>query len=103
MLRGNGIEAEGNLIDDGFVVFKGSKARVETVPSYPPYLRDMRELLLASSVFVIEGNSYKFSEDYIFSTPSTAGGILLGSSVNGWKVWKNTEGKTLDEVKRRVE
>lgn len=102
-LKGNGIEAEGNLIDDGFVVFKGSKARIEIVPSYPAYLIDLRKSLLDSGIMVFDETLYKFVEDYIFPTPSTAGGVLLGSSVNGWKSWKNTEGKTLDEVKRRVE
>lgn len=103
MLRGNGIEAEGNLIDDGFVVFKGSKAKIDTVPSCHKYLIDLRDLLLESGILTIESDVYKFTEDYVFSSPSTAGGVLLGRSTNGWTKWKNSEGKTLDEVKRRVE
>jgi len=37
---------------------------------------------------------------HIFNSPSTAGGVVLGRSTNGWKKWKNTAGKTLDELKR---
>lgn len=103
ILKGHGIQAEGDLIDDGFVVFKGSQAKADTVPSCHKYLIDLRESLLETGIMELEDNVYKFTEDYIFSSPSTAGGVLLGRSTNGWTKWKNREGKTLDEVKRRVE
>ena len=50
---------------------------------------------------VESNNSYKFLEDYVFSSPSTAGGVVLGRATNGWTKWKNSEGKTLDEVRRK--
>lgn len=103
ILGARDIKAEGNLIDEGFVVFKGSQAKVVTAPSCHKYVIDLRELLLESKVIAIENGIYKFKEDYIFSSPSTAGSVLLGRSTNGWTKWRNTEGKTLDEVKRRVE
>lgn len=37
-LKGNGVEAEGSLVDDGFVVFKDSKVKATTVPSCHDYL-----------------------------------------------------------------
>lgn len=102
-LRGVGIEAEGNLIDDGFVVFKGSKAKLRTVPSCHNYLIELRESLLISSTIEEEGNTYVFKEDYIFSSPSTAAGVLLGRMANGWRKWRNLEGKTLDATRRNIE
>ena len=73
-LKGNGVEAEGSLIDDGFVVFKGSRVKTTTVPSCHDYLIHMRNELLESGVLVIDGDTYRFTEDYVFSSPSTAGG-----------------------------
>ncbi len=92
--------AEGNLIDDGFVVYKGSKAVVGTSPSCHKYIIDLRKKLIDAGTLSLNGNTYSFTEDYIFSSPSTAGGVIAGRSTNGWTSWKNTNGKTLDEIKR---
>ncbi|MDR2009034.1 MAG: GIY-YIG nuclease family protein [Bacteroidales bacterium] len=92
--------AEGNLIDDGFVVYKGSKAVKDTLPSCHKYMIDLRNKLIDSGTLSLDGNVYVFTEDYIFSSPSTAGGVVSGRPTNGWKTWKNMNGKTLDEIKR---
>ena len=39
--------------------------------------------------------------DKTFSSPSTAADFCIGSSNNGWLVWKDKNGKTLDEVIRK--
>lgn len=101
-LKGNGVEAEGSLIDDGFVVFKGSKVKAVTVPSCHAYLVNLRNELIQSGILVQEGEMYQFREDYVFSSPSTAGGVILGRSTNGWTKWRNSNGKTLDEMKRHI-
>lgn len=101
-LKGNGVEAEGSLVDDGFVVFKDSKVKATTVPSCHDYLINLRNELIQSGILVQDGEAYRFTEDYIFSSPSTAGGVILGRSTNGWTKWRNVNGKTLDEMKRQV-
>jgi len=101
-LKGNGVEAEGSLVDDGFVVFKDSKVKATTVPSCHDYLINMRNELIQSGILVEDGEAYRFTEDYVFSSPSTAGGVILGRSTNGWTKWRNGNGKTLDEMKRHV-
>lgn len=101
-LKGNGVEAEGSLVDDGFVVFKDSKVKATTVPSCHDYLINLRNELIQSGILVQDGETYRFTEDYIFSSPSTAGGVILGRSTNGWTKWRNVNGKTLDEMKRQV-
>lgn len=92
--------AEGNLIDEGFVVYKGSKAVKNTLPSCHKYMIDLRNKLIDSGTLSLDGNIYVFTEDFIFSSPSTAGGVISGRPTNGWTAWKNTNGKTLDEIKR---
>ncbi len=93
--------AEGNLTDEGFVIYKGSKIVKETLPSCHKYIIDLRNKLIDSGILSLNGNVYVFTEDYIFSSPSTAGGIVSGRPVNGWDTWKNVNGKTLDEIKRK--
>lgn len=99
-LNGRNITAEGDLIDDGFVVFKGSLAKKDTVPSCHEYLINLRQKLLNNEIIIDKGENYEFVQDYVFNSPSTAGGVVLGRSTNGWTKWKNKEGKTLDEIKR---
>lgn len=95
------IKAEGDLIDDGFVVFKGSQAKKKTVPSCHLHLINFREQLIQNQIIIERDSYYEFVEDYVFNSPSTAGGVVLGRSTNGWTKWKNKNGQTLDELKRK--
>lgn len=99
-LTGRGIKAEGNLVEDGFVVYKGSGCKSDTVPSCHEYLVNLRENLINDGILQANDGQYFFTEDYLFSSPSTAGGVVLGRSTNGWTKWKNKLEKTLDEIVR---
>ena len=101
LLNGRNVKAEGDLIDDGFVVFKGSQLKRETVPSCHEYLVNLRLKLLKDQIIIERDENYEFVQDYVFNSPSTAGGVVLGRSTNGWTKWKNKSGKTLDELKRK--
>lgn len=99
ILKGNDMKAEGNMTNEGFVVFKGSQIHKKAGTSLNSSHLNLIEQLKQNCI--ISNNI--FNKDYIFSSPSTAATILLGRSSNGWIQWKNKEGKTLDEVKRKVE
>ena len=98
---GRGIEAQGEYTEDGLVVFSGSKASKTTTSSIGGWVVNLREELLASKILFEDGDSYTFSKDYIFSSPSAAAAVVLGRAANGWTSWKYKDGKTLDEVKRK--
>lgn len=100
-ISAKGMKAEGDLIDDGFVVFKGSHAIKVPTPKCDDYLISTREKLLKEHILVGRDDKLLFQEDYIFNSPSMAGGVILGRATNGWTAWKNKDGKTLDELKRR--
>lgn len=102
-LKGKNIDAVGNLIDEGFVVFKSSQAKISTAESCHKSIIDLRQILIDNGTIILKDDSYIFTKDYVFSSPSTASDVILGHSANGWTRWKNLEGKTLDEVKRKVE
>jgi len=96
-----GIKAEGDLIDDGFVVFKDSEAVVKNTRSCHHYVLTTRKKLEDNGILVHQNNKLLFTENYIFSSPSTAAAVILGSTANGWTTWKDKKGKTLDELKRQ--
>ena len=99
-LEGRGIKAQGDLVDDGFIVYKGSEAKLDTVPSCHDYLINLRDQLIKDGILINNGKHLLFNKNYVFSSPSTAGGVVLGRSTNGWTKWKSKDGKTLDEIKR---
>jgi hypothetical protein len=39
--------------------------------------------------------------DKTFSSPSSAADFCIGSSNNGWIMWKDKKGQTLDDVYRK--
>ena len=94
--------ARGELVEDGFVVFRDSIARAECAPSAAEAVSAKRQPLIEGRVLLPESNgkSYRFSEDYLFSSPSSAAMIVLARSANGWQEWRAKDGRTLDEVKR---
>ena len=82
-------------------MFKGSQVKKVTVPSCHEYLINLRQKLIQNEILTEKNGNYQFSQDYVFNSPSTAGGVVIGRSTNGWTKWKNKDGKTLDELKRK--
>ena len=92
-----GADGQGEPSSDGFVVFKGSKASATIVNSMATSFVKLRERLIDDGVLINAGGYMEFSEDYIFSSPSTAAVMVMGRSANGLVEWKTKDGKTLKE------
>ena len=98
--RGKGIEATGEYTDEGLVVFRGSQMVLETAPKMQSYV-DLRNKLIQDNVVIKKGTFYSFQSDYIFKSPSAASSAILGRPSNGWNDWKDENGRSLDDVKRK--
>ena len=61
--------AEGDMIDDGFVVFKDSTSNREESPSATSYVTGTRKKLIDSGILVVDGKILRFTEDYVFGSP----------------------------------
>jgi hypothetical protein len=92
---GKGAQATGADTPEGFVVFEGSHARIDSVPSIHPYLQTQRDRLQAEGVLVPDGGHLRLTRAHLFDSPSTAAGVLLGRSANGRIEWKTSSGQTL--------
>jgi predicted GIY-YIG superfamily endonuclease len=61
----------------------------------------VRKRLIAAGVMEgSEAGTITFPRDPLFRSPSSAASALLGRTANGWREWKNAQGRTLSEVKR---
>ncbi len=98
--RSRDADATGELVEDGFVVRKGSIARKEIVPSAQEAVTGMRGRLLDGGILAEEDGHLVFAQDYLFSSPSGAAAIVLGRTANGWIEWKDATGRTLNDAKR---
>ena len=98
---GRGAEATGEYTEDGLVVFKGSTASTDTVPSAGQSVHRRRERLQEDGILETNDGMLVFREDHAFNSPSGAAGTVLGRSANGWQEWTDGNGRTLDELERQ--
>lgn len=97
-LSSRGVSATGTETPEGLIVRTGSAAANGEVPSCHTYLRELRAALIANGVMKGSGEGYVFEQDYVFASPSTAAGVVLGRSSNGRVEWKLPDGRTLRAI-----
>jgi hypothetical protein len=98
---GKKAKAKGELSDDGFLVYKESSVNIEETKGINSWIKTLRKKLLEENILKEENGVYVFQTDHIFNSPSAAAATVLGRSANGWTSWKDKNGKTLDELKRK--
>ena len=97
-LSGKNAQGTGDDTSEGFVVFEGSLARADEVPSIGAGTTRLRARLLADGVLVPAGEHLRFTKPHLFDSPSTAAAVLLGRTANGRIEWKDAQGRTLKQV-----
>ena len=96
--KGRNCNARGFYSSSGFTVLKGSIIVNTCVPSFS--WKEKREKLIKEYT-IMKPDSLVMKADITFSSPSTAADFCIGSSNNGWLVWRDKDGKTLDLVYRK--
>lgn len=105
-LEAKGFRASGYESSQGFVVLKGSQAMLNEQPSAATHARGAVELradLKERGVIKQEGSSYVFTQDFSFSSPSTAASVILGRAANGRTEWKDKSGRVLKAIQESVQ
>ena len=96
----NGITAYGVYSGDKFEILEGSQINLGK-PVHLPKYNKQREELINNGNLVKENGKDILKVNLEFRTPSGASDFVLGGSTNGWVEWKNSDGKTLDELFRK--
>lgn len=97
-LAGRGIVARGYDSPQGFVVTAGSQASTQESEVAVAWLSARRADLVSRGILEDRGEYLEFAQDYVFPSPSTAGGVVLGYEINGRRAWKDDQGRTLREI-----
>lgn len=85
-LRAKDTNPNAKVIDGEFYVLAGSQVRKEVTDTKHTYTKNLRPQLFENNI--IDSNTFTFNQDYLFSSPSAAGGVILGRASNGRKDWK---------------
>lgn len=98
-----GIKASGYESTQGMTVLKGSAAILKENPSAEKYAHgvvELRSKLIERGVLIPNenGTSLIFVQDYSFTSPSSASGVILGGATNGRMDWKDKQGRTLKAI-----
>jgi len=81
-------------------VLKDSQAVTETA-AYSHACLTLRKALQEKGILVPQGEHLVLTQDYTFSSPSSASGVLLGRSSNGRVEWKDEDGVSLRDLQSK--
>ena len=90
-----GAEGKGYLLPEGFMVLKNSKIAVDTTPSMPDSLKNLRKKLIEKEII---NSDFVFLTDYVFTSPSVAAAIVMGRSANGRTEWKTIDNRSIKDI-----
>lgn len=95
-----GAEAKMKIIDNKYIVLKGSTIVKEKRKHIPVTVEDARNTLKKQGKLIeIDSNLLELTVDYIWTSPSYASAFVAGGNDNGRTSWKY-KGKTLAEVEK---
>ena len=97
-IEAKGIKASGYEDPKGFVVVKGSQAVKQETNTVPSYVTTLRKDLIEQGVLIKNDSHFSFTQDQVFTSPSTASAVVKGGSANGRDDWKSKSGKTLKQI-----
>lgn len=90
-----GEESSGSPSTEGFVVYKDSLFMLTEQASLPDGIRLERQKMWKEGVLQIEGDFYRLTKDYVFTSSSRAASAVLARSASGPLEWKTGEGVQL--------
>lgn len=92
------VNAIGKVTSEGFVVLAGATVNEKTSrKSLRSKIQKQRQKLINSS----KVDNLVTTEDFLFSSSSSAADFVFGYSVSGPKTWKTKDGRTLKEIESK--
>ena len=99
--KGKDASAQAIITDEGVLVLKGSFCNLVETKTAGTTVTGSRKKLINEGILIKKDTVYEFLADHLFKAPSTAAATVLGRRANGWLEWKDKNGVTLDDLKRK--
>lgn len=93
-----GADAKMIQTTEGIVVRQGSYFANPVTESFPVNLNKVRNILIQQGKLINHEDKLMLTGDHIFSSASTAAGIVMGRSANGLTEWRAKDGIRLGEI-----
>ncbi|SMG51647.1 protein of unknown function [Sphingobacterium psychroaquaticum] len=90
--NGAGADSKGSPSTEGFIIYKDSLLMANEQPSLTNSISSERQKMLSEGILKIEGDYYRLTKDYIFTSSSRAATATLARSASGPLEWKTAEG-----------
>ncbi|WP_338789859.1 GIY-YIG nuclease family protein [Bernardetia sp. MNP-M8] len=98
-LKVKNITAKAIQTDEGIVVLAGSQ--VSENPSENFGYKTLRnELIQDGTIQETQTGSFVFTKKHLFTSPSSAAAVIVGYSINGRRIWKDSKGQTLSQIEK---
>jgi hypothetical protein len=97
-ISAKGLSGSGYESPNGFTVCKGTQVFGKVTKSADKFISTIRADLLNQKVIIPDGEHYIFTQDYSFSSVSSAASVVLARNANGRIEWKDKSGNTLKKL-----
>ena len=96
------VVAKGYQTPNGFIVLKDSQAVMDERTSAKkwPTVLAQRSNLIEEETLIPVGDTYVFTQNTEFSSPSAAAATIHGGSANGLLAWIDSNGKSLKQIEK---
>lgn len=96
------INAKGQQVDEGFLIFKDSHVAIEESPSLPKRCKELRDIWIEDKTLIIDNDHYILTKDSIVSSSSYAAAIIAGTSRSGPLSWQDSKGRNLKSIEEQI-
>lgn len=101
-ITGKGLTGTGYESASGFVVCKGTQVYGNEAKSIHKSTSFIRTDLITQGVLAKDGEHYVFTQDYSFTSVSSAAAVVLARTANGRIEWKDKSGKTIKQLQEET-
>lgn len=98
----NKVKAQGRIVDDGFLILKGSQIAHKSSPSMPTKSISMKEEMIRNGLLEDKGDHFLLVKDKLVSSSSYAACLVAGNSRSGPTSWKTADGELLKVIEDRL-
>jgi hypothetical protein len=90
--------ATGFGLNGAVLVLAGAQASTSTYPSLQEAYQELRSDLIDAGDLILEKDRFRLGRHLLFTSPSAAASVLVGSNTSGRRAWRDSAGRAWSEL-----